>query len=81
MTETKRFLADPQTRMVAEWALRTMTAVALAIGAWFFAGLTAELKELREVIGDLKTKVQLMDRDRKVLDDHEDRLRALERER
>lgn len=59
--------------------LNLAATLALSVGAWFFRELRAELKELRRELAELRIQFTAVEQNKQILQDHEQRLRALER--
>ena len=66
MTKTTgRYADDPRVDRLASWGLNIAAIVALAIGGWFFRGVSASMDTLGESVQGLKTEVAVMRAERK----------------
>lgn len=55
--------SNPDRKQIALIVLQLLSPVALAVGAWFFNGLTVQISTLNASISTLNTKVALLARD------------------
>lgn len=60
MTETTRYVNNPQLDKWVTWALTGLAAAAFSIGAWFFNGLTETQKDLARAVSGLRTEVAVL---------------------
>jgi cell shape-determining protein MreC len=60
MTSEQRDLRDPRVDRFVHWGLSAASAVALAVGAWFFSSLNESVRGLRTEIGELREKIAVL---------------------
>jgi hypothetical protein len=51
---------DPRVDRLVNWGLSAASAVALAVGAWFFSSLNESVRALRGEIGGLREKIAVL---------------------
>jgi len=49
----------PEVAQIVKWGLNTVTAVALAVGAWYFNNINNNVSDLTMAVNGLKTEVAL----------------------
>ena len=71
---------DPRLDAAISWTLTTAAALAFAVGAWSFQGLTAEVRALRTEITAINVRTSVIEAARygDALKDLDTRVRALE---
>lgn len=73
-------LKDPRVDRAISWALTTFAGLAFGVGAYFFAGLTSEVRAMRADMSTITTRVAIVEAARygDTIKDLELRVRALE---
>ena len=57
---TSRYSSDPRIDRAMTWGLTAFAGISLAVGAWFFRDLSAQVSGLSEAVGGLRTEVAVL---------------------